>query len=396
MDTESKVEMQLISQAEDFVTKLFKEEVSDQFAYHNLDHTLTVTEVIKELAEAAGVTGTDYEDLVLSALFHDTGFSKSYVDHEQHSKHIAENFLRAHDVEESRIHQILGCIDATQMWQLPTNKLQMLMKDADTSGLGSVRFVELTEKLRQELNAVKNEGIDELGWDHINLKFLQDHQYFTQEARNRFNGLKKQNLRMIQEKLGLRKKKNKDKTSKMVTIGTSKSAQTQFKTALRNHIDLSAIADGKANTMLSVTSLIISLSLPFLGTSLSTQPHLLIPTIVLLFVCVTAIIFATLATRPISMRGKSTLDDIEAKRSNLFFFGNFYKMQFGDYEQGIRKVVGDDEILDNSITRDLFFLGKALGKKYFYLRWCYNVFMFGIIAAVIAFTIAFSIGPPQG
>ncbi|MDX1406782.1 MAG: DUF5706 domain-containing protein, partial [Saprospiraceae bacterium] len=375
MEAQSQVDMQLVRKAEDFVTKIFREEVSDQFQYHNLDHTLRVMEVARELAEEAGVTGLDLEDLILSALFHDTGFARSYVDHEQHSKKIAEDFLRAHEVEEARIKRILGCIDATQMWQLPTNKLQMLIKDADTSGLGSVRFAEYTERLRQELNAVRNEGIDELGWDHINLKFLQDHQYFTEEARNRFAGLKKQNLRMIQEKLGLRKKKTKTNKPKLNTIGTSKSAQTQFKTALRNHIDLSAIADGKANTMLSVTSLIISLSLPFLGTSLSSQPHLLIPTIVLLFVCVTAIIFATLATRPISMRGKSTLEDISAKRSNLFFFGNFYKMTFNDYDEGMRQVIADDEILNNSITRDLFFLGKALGKKYFYLRWCYNVFM---------------------
>ncbi|MDX1477349.1 MAG: DUF5706 domain-containing protein [Saprospiraceae bacterium] len=394
MEAQSQVSMQLVEKAEDFVRKIYREEVSDQFYYHNLEHTLQVKEVLQELAEEAGVTGTDLEDLILSALFHDTGFARSYVDHEQHSKKIAEDFLRAHDVEERRIKQILGCIDATQMWQLPTNKLQMLIKDADTSGLGSVKFTEYTERLRKELNAVRNEGIDELGWDHINLKFLQDHQYFTAEARNRFAGLKKQNLRMIQEKLGLRKKKEKAKP-KLTTIGTSKSAQTQFKTALRNHIDLSAIADGKANTMLSVTSLIISLSLPFLGTSLSSQPHLLIPTIVLLFVCVTAIIFATLATRPISMRGKSTIDDITAKRSNLFFFGNFYKMGFNEYEEGMRHVVSDDEILDNSITRDLFFLGKALGKKYFYLRWCYNVFMYGIIAAVVSFTIAFSTGAPS-
>jgi len=51
------------------------------------------------------------------------------------------------------------------------------------------------------------------------------------------------------------------------------------------------------------------------------------------------------------------------------------------------EVVKDDEKLDNSITRDLFYLGKALGKKYRYLRLCYNFFMYGIIFAVIAFVV---------
>jgi hypothetical protein len=100
-------------------------------------------------------------------------------------------------------------------------------------------------------------------------------------------------------------------------------------------------------------------------------------------------VFATLATRPIAMSGKSTMEQIYDKKSNLFFFGNFYQMTFGEYETGMQAVVGDDEILDNSIMRDLFFLGKALGKKYQYLRLCYNFFMFGLISAVLAFGATF-------
>ena len=383
------IETALITKAEAYIRQLHENGQFDQLSYHNLEHTLRVTSVARELGEAANATDEEQEDLILSALFHDAGFSVSYDDHEENSKELAQAFLMELGHPTNRIDRILACIDATRMWQLPTNKLQMLLKDADTSGLGSERFFDFTEDLRNELNNVRNEGIDEAGWDHLNLKFLQEHKFFTKEARDRFDIIKKRNLKEVKGRLGLKKDKDKEK-SRYVTIGTSKSAQTQFKTALRNHIDLSAIADNKANTMLSVTSLIISLSLPFLGTSLSTNPQLLIPTIILLFVCVTAIIFATLATRPISMRGINTMDDISAKRSNLFFFGNFFKMNFTDYEEGIRVVVGNDELLDNAITRDLFFLGKALGKKYIYLRWCYNVFMYGIVASVISFAIAFS------
>ena len=62
-------------------------------------------------------------------------------------------------------------------------------------------------------------------------------------------------------------------------------------------------------------------------------------------------------------------------------------MNFDEYEEGMEKVVGDNEILDNSITRDLFFLGKSLGKKYEYLRWCYNIFMVGIGLSMLSFII---------
>ena len=67
-------------------------------------------------------------------------------------------------------------------------------------------------------------------------------------------------------------------------------------------------------------------------------------------------------------------------------------MKYSDYEDGIKYVVADDELLDSAITRDLFFLGMSLGRKYMFLRRCYNVFMFGMIIAVVAFAVAFAIG----
>jgi hypothetical protein len=141
--------------------------------------------------------------------------------------------------------------------------------------------------------------------------------------------------------------------------------------------------------MLSVNALIITFTLPLLGERIAADKQMLFPTLMLLIVCIVAMVFATLATRPIKMSGQSSLEDIKGKKSNLFFFGNFYRMSFQDYEAGMRVIVGDNELLDNSITRVLFFLGKALGKKYQYLRLCYNFFMFGIIISVGTFGIIF-------
>jgi hypothetical protein len=141
--------------------------------------------------------------------------------------------------------------------------------------------------------------------------------------------------------------------------------------------------------MLSVNALIITVALPVIAGQILNNTYLLIPGIMLLIVCVTSMIYATLATRPIKMSGHSTLEDVKSKRSNLFFFGNFYKMKYEDYEKGIINVLSDEDILDNSITRDLFFLGKSLGNKYSRLRKCYNIFMYGITIVVIAFCIAY-------
>jgi hypothetical protein len=149
------------------------------------------------------------------------------------------------------------------------------------------------------------------------------------------------------------------------------------------------MADNKANIMLSVNALIITFALPLLGKEIATNPNILIPTMMLLTVCVVSMVFATLATRPIPMKGYSSIESIKAKKSNLFFFGNYYNMSFEEYEDGMNVTISNDDILDSTIMRDLFFLGKTLGKKYAYLRRCYTIFMYGIITTVIAFVIVF-------
>ena len=90
------------------------------------------------------------------------------------------------------------------------------------------------------------------------------------------------------------------------------------------------------------------------------------------------------------MKGYSSIESIMAKKSNLFFFGNYYRMNYDDYEKGMYATIADDDILSTTIMRDLFFLGRTLGFKYAHLRKCYTIFMYGIITTVIAFVIVFT------
>ena len=64
-------------------------------------------------------------------------------------------------------------------------------------------------------------------------------------------------------------------------------------------------------------------------------------------------------------------------------------MKLDDFQWGMMEMIKDPDFQYSSMTRDLYFLGKVLAQKYRYLTFCYNVFMFGIILAVILFAIAF-------
>lgn len=388
MDTAKVAELSLLEKARKFVRDIFENEIPySSYTYHSIEHTMQVHDAAIEMSGLAGLSVQDKEILSLAALFHDVGFAETYHGHEEASKKIAREFLQDQGYPEELLIQVLDCIEATKVVHEPSGVLESIMKDADLSSLGKRSYFEQAEKLRLELNDVRDENLSVEQWKEINLEFLQNHHFFTEEGKLLYRQRKLKNIERLKKDLGIGDRKPK----KISTIATSKSAQTQFKTALRNHIDLSSIADNKANIMLSVNALIITIALPALGNLIFDNRLFLIPTIILLVVCVVSIVFATLATRPIKMKGVTRPTDIEQKKSNLFFFGNFYQMSFDEYSSGIATVVADDEILDSAITRDLFYLGKALGKKYNYLRLCYNIFMFGIIGAVIAFVITFLI-----
>ncbi len=391
MEANTATKQNILDRAEQYVKQIFDAKIPvERYAYHSFFHTLQVKDAAEQIAKLVGCTHEEKEILGLASLFHDVGFVEAYEGHEVVSCRIAREFLEEEGYPEEQIAKVIGCIEATQMGYVPDTMLKSVMKDADLCSLGRKSYFEQAEKLRIELIEIKKESLTEDQWVAINLDFLTNHKFYTEAAKSLFGKRKEKNISKLLKQLG----QQEEKPRKMITIGSSKSAQTQFKTALRNHIDLSAIADNKANIMLSVNALIITIALPALGTMIQASPEMLIPTIILLSVCIISIVFATLATRPIKMKGRTKPGDIEGLKSNLFFFGNFYTMTFEQYEKGIGTVVGNDEILDNSITRDLFYLGKALGNKYRYLRHCYNIFMYGIIITVLAFVIVFAITSP--
>lgn len=148
------------------------------------------------------------------------------------------------------------------------------------------------------------------------------------------------------------------------------------------------MADNKANIMISVNSIIISLVLSVLARKLEDWPNLILPTALLTIVCLVATIFAILAVRPNVTSGKFSREDIEGKTANLLFFGNFHQMELTDYEWGMKEMMNDSDFLYASMTRDIYYLGKVLGKKYKFLRVSYTVFMFGFAASVVSFAVA--------
>jgi hypothetical protein len=182
--------------------------------------------------------------------------------------------------------------------------------------------------------------------------------------------------------------KEKEKESEKQAERPEKGIETMFRITSSNNQRLSDMADKKAHILITVNSIILSAIISLLLRKLTEDSFLIIPTVILLSVCVGSIVVSILATRPAIPSGTFTEANLEQKNVNLLFFGNFYKMSLDEYARGMGLVMGDTEFLYQTLIRDVYGQGSVLGKKYRLLRLAYSIFMFGLIIAVVAFIIA--------
>jgi predicted metal-dependent HD superfamily phosphohydrolase len=390
----------LLAEAEKYVVHLLNEKLDNAFIYHNLAHTQLVVEKTKELAELSNLDDSETKQLLLSAWFHDTGYTKTIDNHEAESVKIAIRFLKNNLVSEADITIISHLILATKMGYEPKNILEKIIRDADCAHVGSKNFSDITELLRKEWEIACNKTMTDAEWIQENINFLaKTHRFYTDAASSNWDAGKAKNLSRLlksqniinQEGVKLRQKKEELSFKKNKIESPERGIETMFRVTMKNHITLSNIADTKANILLSVNAIIVSLVLSNLVSKLDnpSNKYLVIPTVIFVLFTVSSIVLSILATRPNVTSGKFTKEDVANKKVNLLFFGNFHKMSLQDFEWAMGEMMKDRDYLYSSMKKDLYFLGLVLDKKYKILRLTYSVFMVGIIVSVIAFAIAF-------
>lgn len=404
-------DINILTTVEAYITEFFKENVPKKYVYHDLTHTQNVVRSCQQIGLAFGLPIDDLENLQIAAWFHDSGYDKGPENHEERSAEYAAAFLENYHYPSQVIDVIKGCIRATKFPQRPVGLLQQIICDADLSHLGEKSYWMRNSRVRQELIITHNKLMTEEEWVDFELAFMLSQNYHTDIAKSMYQKrkmkhvaqLRKQQMRLnpdssniVDEIFIFEKEKSKSlvKQSKQEIkhINVGRGVETMYRTTYNTHNNLSALADHKANLMLSINTIMISIIFSVLVPQLNNSPQLILPTVVLLTVCLTSIIFATLSTRPKVTTGEVTLDDIRNKRSNLLFFGNFYNMKLEDFQWGMMEMIKDSGFQYSSMTRDLYYLGKVLAQKYRYLTYCYNIFMFGMILSVILFAMAFITG----
>ena len=66
-------------------------------------------------------------------------------------------------------------------------------------------------------------------------------------------------------------------------------------------------------------------------------------------------------------------------------------MPLEDYEWGMTEIMNDRDYLYKNLIRDIYYLGIVLGKKYRFLRYAYDSFMYGLIVSLLTYILAFAL-----
>jgi hypothetical protein len=190
-----------------------------------------------------------------------------------------------------------------------------------------------------------------------------------------------ENAPQDEESKGGKKKSKKEKKK----LGSSRGVETMFRTSYRVHMDLSSLADTKANIMISINGLIISITIASISPKIDANPWLLIPTSILLLACLASMVSAILAARP---RVNSSIIDLESfkrKKGNLLFFGHYTSLEEDDFVDGMTDLMENQEAIYYNMIRDIYGIGSVLETKFRLLQRAYTTFMWGLTMGILGF-----------
>ena len=188
-----------ITKLKNFIIQKLTDELSEKLTYHGVNHTLMVLNVCNQFIKRMRIAPHDAYLIRTAALLHDTGFIRTYDNHEEESIIFAREILPRWNYSEAEIEMVAGMIRATKIPQKPKNRLEGILADADLDYLGTTSFYEIADTLRAELFHYKKIK-SETEWNNLQINFLEEHSYYTAFSQKYREPLKQKYLKEISGK----------------------------------------------------------------------------------------------------------------------------------------------------------------------------------------------------
>jgi hypothetical protein len=179
-----------------------------------------------------------------------------------------------------------------------------------------------------------------------------------------------------------------------VKIETGRCVETLFRVTFSNQIHLIQIADNKANSIITINALIITVLIGLSGYGSVTEKinfrsmNMILPILLLIMTCFLSVIFALMATQP---RHLKTKNNTPGKRpdSSLLFFGSIPDRTLDAYLADMDELTHSPDSVYHAMETEIYNQSKILTRKYRLLRIAFLIFTYGFISSVMAFIVSF-------
>jgi predicted metal-dependent HD superfamily phosphohydrolase len=189
----------VIKTTSEFVTKLLNENLSSKYSYHNLAHTREVFNGVTELGTNSNLPEDDLEIVQVAALFHDTGFTMGYIDHENKSIQIMKEFLYSFSYPEGKIFRVSEIITMTDMENNPVNLSEKIIRDADILHIGKDDFYSKSLSLKSEWESVDHKKYSDSEWIQSSLDFINRTFFYTDYAKLKYEPGRQKNIQLLEK-----------------------------------------------------------------------------------------------------------------------------------------------------------------------------------------------------
>ena len=183
------------------------------------------------------------------------------------------------------------------------------------------------------------------------------------------------------------------KTKKEKKKSPDKEAINIIRTNQRNNVELTHLADNKANVLLSLNAIMLTFLIPSVvsNTDFIVEKHLLIPLIILALTCFSTIYISTMVLKP-SRLDKSRYFKSEFRNKSPLFYGNIYKMTPGEFFESMDNRFSSKKQIMANLQQDLFYSGKRLAYKMNWITRAFDWFLIGLSLSIISSALAFLLG----
>ena len=376
-----------VTSAATYVKQRFNEALDPMFLFHNFAYAEEVAEQAGELAAAAELDQETVDRLTIAGYFYPLGYIGG---DKKVASRSAEEFRKWAEQEAYDLKGADEWLGQVGKAREDSPQEVRLLHDAAWSWLGRKRYERRADLLQLEQEAREGKASDPIAFGEKMQDFLLHFNYLTAVGKEEFEKRRRKNVSEQQSNnYKIEQKEVKARTGKNFGRGID----TMYRTAFRNHINLSRIADGKANMMISINTIILSIVITVSGASLSffedtfyENPEFLIPIISLLLSSLIAVVFAVFSARPTVTEYRVKKDKlIKSKEASLLYFGNFLKLEKEEFIEYMAEMKLDQSALYDDLARDLYDLGQVMHKKYLLLTISYNTFVGGLALAVLSF-----------